>query len=190
MTMTKAYSIPRRGVLRSAAAALLATFGSKASATQEKQGEAKPADVNSIEAILSAVYDVISGPKGHPRDWDRMRGLFVPGARLIPCRPKGDDGRASIGMLSVDDYINRFGARLVEAGFIEREITRRIDRFGHMAQVFSTYETRLDGAKEIVGRGINGIQLLWDEKRWWVVTIMWDSESPTQPIPADYDARK
>jgi hypothetical protein len=184
--MKEAGPIPRRGVLRSAAAALLATFGSRANAAQEKLIETRPADVNSIEAILAAIYDVISGPKGHLRDWARMRSLFVPGARLIPCRPKGTDGKASIGMLSVDDYINRFGARLTDAGFIEREITRRVDRFGHMAQVFSTYETRLDGAKEIAGRGINGIQLFWDEKRWWVVTIMWDSESLAQPIPADY----
>ena len=188
--MTQVVTIPRRGVLHSAAAALLATFGSRAIAAQEKQVEAKPADVDSIEAILSAIYDVISGPKGHQRDWARMRSLFVPGARLIPCRPKGEDGKASVRMMSVDDYINRFGARLIESGFIEREIARHIDRFGHMVQVFSTYETRLDGAKEIVGRGINGIHLFWDEKRWWVVTIMWDAASPAQPIPAEYQATK
>lgn len=188
--MTETISIPRRGVLRSAAAALLATFGSTANAAQEKPIEAKPADVNSIEAILAALYDVISGPKGQPRDWDRMRSLFVPNARLIRCQPKGNDGTASVRMMSVEDYINRAGPRLKELGFTEREITRRIDRFGHMAQVFSTYETRLDGAKEIAGRGINGIHLFWNEKRWWVVTIMWDAESPAQPIPADYDAKK
>jgi hypothetical protein len=188
--MTEAVSIPRRGVLRSGAAALMATIGSGARAASEKQVEARPADVHSIEAILSAIYDVISGPKGHARDWDRMRSLFITGARLIPCQPKGNDGTAAIRMLSVDDYINRFGPKLKELGFIEREIARRIDRFGHMAHVFSTYETRLDGAKEIAGRGINGIHLFWDEKSWWVVTIMWDAESPAQPIPADYDARK
>jgi len=44
---------------------------------------ANPADVSSIEAILAAVYDVISGPAGKQRDWDRMRSLFLPGARLI-----------------------------------------------------------------------------------------------------------
>ena len=143
-----------------------------------------------IEAILAAVYDVISGPKGQARDWDRMRSLFVPGARLIPCLPKGDDGRVAIRTLTVDDYITRSGPILKEKGFFERQIACRIDRFGHLAQVFSTYETRLDGEAGILGRGINGIQLLWDEKRWWVVTIMWDSESPSQAIPAEYDAKR
>jgi hypothetical protein len=119
-----------------------------------------------------------------------MRGLFVPGARLIPCLPKGADGKVAIRTMSVDEYIARSGPTLEAKGFIERQVARRVDRFGHMAQVFSTYETRLDGEAALLGRGINGIQLLWDETRWWVVTIMWDAETPTQTIPADYEAGK
>ena len=119
-----------------------------------------------------------------------MRGLFVPEARLIPCQPKGDDGGVAIRVLTVEDDITRFGPTLQEKGFIERQIVSRVDRFGHLAHVFSTYETRLDGEVAILGRGINGIQLLWDEQRWWAVTIMWDAESPTQAIPADYDAKR
>jgi hypothetical protein len=184
-------SFPRRRLLGSAAAAgLVAAVGVGADEPPRKVVEAKPEDVGTIEAILAAVYDVISGPKGRRRDWDRMRSLFVPEARLIPCRPAGDGGRAGIRVLTVDDYIARSGPTLEERGFIERQIAHRVDRFGHMAQVFSTYETRLDGAPAILGRGINSIQLFWDEKRWWVVTIFWDSESPAQPIPAEYDAKR
>jgi hypothetical protein len=191
MAMTEAVSIPRRAVLGSAAAAALTvTIGAGADGPAEKKVEAKAEDVGSIEAILSAVYNVISGPKGQPRDWDRMRSLFVPGARLIPCLPKGEDGRVAIRVMSVEDYISRSGPILEGRGFVERQIACRIDRFGHMAQVFSTYETRLDGKEAIAGRGINGFHLLWDEKRWWVVTIMWDAESPAQPIPAAYDAKR
>src|SRR5688572_18845337 len=36
---------------------------------------ANPADVASIDAIVAALYDVISGPAGKKRDWDRMRSL-------------------------------------------------------------------------------------------------------------------
>jgi hypothetical protein len=77
----------------------------------------------------------------------------------------------------------------VAKGFVERQVSRRVDRFGHMAQVFSTYETRLDGDTALLARGINGIQLFWDETRWWVVTIMWDAETPTQRIPTEYEAK-
>src|ERR1051326_2627498 len=46
--------------------------------------KADPADVGSLDAIMKATYDVISGPAGGRRNWDRMRSLFVPGARLGP----------------------------------------------------------------------------------------------------------
>ncbi len=54
---------------------------------------ANPADVATMDAIVAAVYDVISGPAGK-RDWDRFRSLFIPGARLIPTgpRPTGEVG--------------------------------------------------------------------------------------------------
>jgi len=64
---------------------------------------ANPADVASIDAIIASVYDVISGPAGKKRDWDRMRSLFVPGARLIPTGPRQAGGYGS-RVLTIDDY--------------------------------------------------------------------------------------
>jgi hypothetical protein len=191
MTTNQSTPLSRRQLLLTAAASTaVAALASGVEGPRTDAPVPRPEDVAGIDVILDAIYDVISGPKGKPRDWDRMRGLFVPGARLIPCRPKGADGKASIATLTVEDYIARSGPTLVEKGFVERQVARRVDRFGHLAQVFSTYETRLDGEPGLLGRGINAIHLLWDEKRWWVVTIMWDAETPTQPIPAEYEARK
>jgi hypothetical protein len=181
----------RRNLLLTAAASgAIAALASGADEPRPTVPTARPEDVASIDAILAAVYEVISGPKGKARDWDRMRSLFVPGARLIPCLPKGADGKASIRTLTVEEYIARSGPTLEAKGFIERQVASRVDRFGHLAQVFSTYETRLDSEAALLGRGINAIHLLWDETRWWVVTIMWDAESPTQTIPAEYEAKK
>jgi hypothetical protein len=191
VTTSQTTPLSRRHLLLTAAASgAAAVMSAGADGPPPAGAAARPEDVASIDAILGAVYDVISGPRGKARDWDRMRGLFVPGARLIPCRPKGADGKVTIATLSVEDYIARSGPTLVAKGFSERQVARRVERFGHMAQVFSTYETRLDGEVGLLGRGINAIQLLWDETRWWVVTIMWDAESPTQPIPAEYEAGK
>jgi hypothetical protein len=190
MTTDRSTPLSRRQLLLTAATTAVAALASGAEGPRPDAPAPRPEDVAGIDAILDAIYDVISGPKGKPRDWDRMRGLFVPGARLIPCRPKGADGKAAIAILTVEDYIARSGPTLVEKGFVERQVARRVDRFGHLAQVFSTYETRLAGEPGLLGRGINAIHLLWDETRWWVVTIMWDAETPTQPIPAEYEARK
>jgi hypothetical protein len=158
-----------------------------AGAAQEgKPRGARPADVASLDAIVQALYESISGPAG-PRDWDRLRHLFLPGARLIPCgRPPGES-TARARVFSVDEFIERIEAATKAEGFFEREVHRKLDRFGAVAHVFSTYESRhaAADARPFV-RGINSIQLFFDGKRWWVVTIFWDSERPDQPIPAEH----
>ena len=147
---------------------------------------ARPADVASMDAILAALYDVISGPAGQKRDWDRFRSLFVPGARLIPTGgPAGQPVTARV--LTPDDYIQRAGPGLETNGFFEREIGRSVDTFGHITQVFSAYDSKrtMADAKPF-SRGINSIQLLNDGTRWWIVSVYWDSERPDNPIPAKY----
>jgi hypothetical protein len=147
---------------------------------------ADPADVASIDAILRALYDVISGPAGQRRNWDRMRSLFVPGARLIPTgrRP---DGTRSIQVWSVEQYINTVGPRLEQRGFFERELARRTERYGNIVHAFSTYDSkRAASDPQPFARGINSIQLWNDGQRWWVVSIFWEGERPDNPIPARY----
>lgn len=145
---------------------------------------AKPEDVASIDAIIAALYDVISGPAGQARDWNRMRSLFIPGGRLMPTvvRP---DGSVVTHILQPNDYIAVSGPSLERAGFTEREIARRVEQFGHIAHVFSTYEGRME-AEPMVIRGINSIQLLNDGTRWWVVSVYWEAERPDNPLPEQY----
>ena len=147
---------------------------------------ANPADVNSIDAILAAVYDVISGPAGKKRDWDRMRSLFLPGARLIPTGPRQAGGYGS-RVLTVEDYVVRGSEIFDKEGFFEKETVRRVETFGNIAHVFSTYESRhsADDAKPFA-RGINSIQLMNDGKRWWIVTIFWQGEDAKNPLPEKY----
>ena len=143
-------------------------------------------DVATMDAIVAAVYDVISGPAGQKRNWDRFRSLFVPGARLIPTgrRPTGEVGSR---VLTPEEYIERSSPLLEKNGFYEREISRRIEKFGSIAHIFSTYESRhkSDDAKPFA-RGINSIQLMNDGKRWWIVTIFWQGEDDQNPLPAEF----
>jgi hypothetical protein len=146
---------------------------------------AKPDDVASPDAIIKALYDVISGPAGQKRDWDRMRSLFVPHARLIPTQVRGTGAGAVV--LSVDDYIERAGPGLERNGFFERELARKTESFGNIMHVFSTYDSKRTAADEKpFARGINSIQLLKDGNRWWVVSVFWDSEREGNPIPEKY----
>jgi hypothetical protein len=147
-------------------------------------------DVSSPEAIVTAVYDVISGPAGQKRNWDRMRTLFVPDARMIPTgkRPTGELTRR---VLSVEEYITNSGPFLEKDGFFEKEIGNKTEQFGNIVHVFSTYESKkaLVDEKPFM-RGINSFQLWYDGKRWWVITILWQSESKDTPIPEKYISKK
>lgn len=151
--------------------------------------EADPTDVSSIDAIITAVYDVISGPAGEARDWDRWRSLFIEGARLIPV-VRTPEGAVQPRVMTPEDYVQMAGDALQRNGFFEIEIGRVTESFGQIAHLFSAYESRRNADDaEPFARGINSFQLMNDGTRWWVVSIMWDSERPDNPIPDRYIGR-
>ena len=157
-----------------------------APAAQPAPPPANPADVASIESIVAAVYDVISGPAGQKRDWDRFASLFHPSARLVPTgrRP---DGTLVARAISPQQYAQGSGPMLERDGFFEKEIARTVEQFGTIAHVFSTYETRRATSDPTpFMRGINSIQLFNDGARWWVMSIYWAQEGADSPIPAKY----
>lgn len=148
--------------------------------------EANPADVASIDSIMKAVYEVISGDAGQKRDWDRFRSLFHKDARLIPSG-KNKEGIVGARAFTPEEYITRSAPFMEKEGFFEKEIARKIDTYGSIAQVFSSYESfHKKDDKTPFARGINSFQLLNDGKRWWVVTIYWQGETPENPIPSQY----
>ncbi len=166
----------------------------------EKDAQNSPAttphgdDVTTIDGILAAVYDVISGPAGQRRDWERMRTLFAPGARLMPTAvvPPADSASGAgegfaTQVLEIDGYVARAGKYLEENGFFESESARRVETYGHIAHAWSTYESRhKPDDPEPFARGINSIQLMHDGRRWWLLSIFWEAETPRTPIPEKY----
>jgi hypothetical protein len=150
-------------------------------------------DVSSIEGIIAAAYDVISGPAGKKRDWERERALFGPGARLIPVASapgvsgNDDSGKPMPKVLDVEGYIARVEPYFAAQGFYEKEIARLTEQFGDIAHVWSTYESRHspDDPQPFM-RGINSFQLFHDGERWWILSVFWQHESVEHPLPAKY----
>ncbi len=143
-------------------------------------------DVKTVDAIVAALYQVISGPAGEPRNWNRMRNLFLPEAKLIATgqRPNGELIKR---VMTVEEYILSSGPALEKNGFFETEIARKQEVYGHIAHCFSTYESKralADTAPFM--RGINSIQLYFDGKRWWILSVFWQSENSNLPIPKQY----
>jgi len=144
----------------------------------------RPEDVSSPDAIIKAMYDTISGPAG-PRNWYRERSLYLDGARLIPIGNRVHK-ESDLQVMSIDEWIKDAEKYLSENDFYESEIMRKIDRYGNMVQVFSTYVARHSVDGEPFARGINSIQLLEKDGRWWIVTVMWENESKDNPIPEEF----
>jgi hypothetical protein len=143
-------------------------------------------DVESVDAIMKALYEVISGPAGQARNWNRMRSLFLPEAKMIATgtTPAGEIVKR---VMTVEDYITRNGPVLEKNGFFEQEIYRKQELYGRIAHCFSTYAAKRNATDaEPFMRGINSIQLYNDGKRWWILSIFWQSESKEVPLPKQY----
>lgn len=148
--------------------------------------EAKPEDVASVDTIIAALYDVISGPAGQTRDWDRFRSLATPTCQLIPIQRRQEGGHQH-GVLTIEQYIERAGPYLEQNGFFEKESARKTERYGNLVHAFSTYDSfRTAEDTEPFQRGINSIQLLYEKDRWWIANIAWQPEWPDLPIPDTY----
>ncbi len=150
-----------------------------------QHAEAQPGEFDSPDALIAALYDVISGPAGQARDWDRFRSLFIEDARLMAVLYPGQDS-VSLVTMRPEDYVNNVGPRLEEDGFFEKELARRTEQFGHVLHAFSTYAGSRTEDGEPFLRGVNSIQLVHDGTRWWVASVLWDPERPGQPLPARY----
>lgn len=141
-------------------------------------------DVASLDAIVAAFYDVISGPAGRTLDWARDSSLYTADVRFTFTVGQGNERR----WVTVNhDQYARDATPFLEKGFFEREIHRVTRRFGDMAHVFSTYEWTSPAEQGPQrGRGINSIELIYQQGRWWITYAQWYSESPDQPIPPEY----
>lgn len=141
-------------------------------------------DTRSVESTVHALYEVISGEPGSPRDWDRFKNLFKPEARLIPTR-KDDQDNLTIKAMTPEEYVQLFSTR-ISTGFFERELSRKVEEYGTVVHVFSTYETKEKKDGPVTNRGINSIQLFKDKDRYYVVNIFWCAESMGFPLPDKY----
>ena len=149
---------------------------------------ARTEDVNSPEAIVVALYDSISGAAGEDRDWDRIRSLFGPGARLVVGRWVSDPAapRSVIYEWDVETFIQEGREYWMAEGFWESQLVSRVEVFGKVAHVFSSYESKVGSPTSApVGRGVNSVQLIEHAERWWILSVAWDVETPGHPVPPD-----
>jgi hypothetical protein len=141
-------------------------------------------DVGTIDGIVKAYYETVSGPAGKPREWARDRTLYIPELRFVAVG-YDKDGKPSPRIRTHQEYVDSSDS-LKDRGFFEKEIHRVSERFGPIAHVWSTYESRQEENGPVIMRGINSIELFWDGKRWWIANAIWADETKDVPIPKEY----
>lgn len=144
----------------------------------------RPQDVATMDGIIKAFYDVVSGPVGQPRQWSRDSTLYVPGVLFIST-DVGRDGKPYHDIMSHQQFVDKYNASVVAQGFYEQEIHRVTTRYGTIAHVMSTYVMRRTLNGPLIGRGVNSLELFYDGKRWWIVCDLWDEERPGNPLPKE-----
>ncbi len=164
---------------------LIAPIGAQEAQVPVPTIAARPDDVGTPDGVMKAFYEVISGPKGQPREWSRDRSLYIPGVHFVSMN-ETPDKQIRAAVLTHQEYVDRSDAGLVKNGFFEKEIHRTTKRFGNVAHVYSTYESRTTPTGPVIARGINFVQLFWDGHRWWIAAAMWDDERPSNPIPKEF----
>ena len=188
--------VPIMSLLRwTTAASLIALAPCQAQSAMSQTDTSSPppaaaTDVRSMDAIMHAYYDVISGPAGN-RDWNRFYSLFVPGGRLIQTSRSGPDRIPRTTVMTPQEFAQELGPYFAKNSFYEKEISSHsVDTFGAITQRFSTHvimDTPSDAKPE---RGIASAQLFNDGKRWYIVTVYWDNETPGNAIPSRYLSSK
>ncbi|HEX9959805.1 MAG TPA: hypothetical protein VGB00_02660 [Pyrinomonadaceae bacterium] len=146
--------------------------------------EPRAEDVGSIDGIVKAFYEVISGGVGVPRQWSRDKTLYIADVRFVGLSERG--GKIVASVMNHQQYVEGSNDFFVKEGFVEKEIKRVVKKFGNMAQVFSAYEFSTSGKRKISGRGINSIEMFFDGKRWWISSVTWEEERPNNPIPKEF----
>ena len=143
-------------------------------------------DTNSVQNILDAYYDCISGPIGEIRDFDRLKKLFHPNARLTYSYWNEDQSKANLMIFNtMDEYIEKLDY-LDKKGFYEYEISNKIHTLGSVTQVFSTYEFSVEDNSINPQKGITSYEIFFDGDRYWIMSMFWTMENDKYPIPKKY----
>jgi hypothetical protein len=163
------------------AAATPASAPRGAIASHPEWPKANPEDVKTPEAIIAAVSSAISGEAGKPRDWNRVRSLFLPGGGRMVVSQVPKSGPSDVTVLTLDDYQARAGGQT----FYEVPIAYEVQSFGHMTHVYESYgiyHKQNDPTPSV--RGVNSWELAFDGSRYYIVQVLWDTERPDNPLPA------
>jgi len=146
----------------------------------------RPEDVSTIDGMIKAYYEIVSGHAGQPRQWDRDATLYIPNVRFVIISEDAT-GKTTAESVTHQEFVDMSEASMSGKAFYEHEIHRITQRAGNIAHVFSTAERSSSPDGKVEGRGIDSLELFWDGKRWWITGAnLWDINTTKHPLPPDF----
>jgi hypothetical protein len=143
-------------------------------------------NVSSIDSIVTSIYEVVSGEEGENRDWDLHRTIFHPEAQIVT-NYLNDHGEYQIDFYDFEDYVNNYSDYFKNNNNFEVDVNRKIEIFGNLAHVFSTFESYKNAEDSTPYRlGTASIQLYNDGDRRYVLNMYYKTESENDKVPNKY----
>lgn len=146
-------------------------------------------DYTTIDGIMTELYASVTRAPGDPFPWDRLRAIMHPQGILLPQRAQMGGER----LMNVDEFIALVDESWEpvigtenDQGFYERQINVVIEEYGDIAHALTTYEKGPYEPRQIMARGINSVQLVKRDGRWYILSITWDEENTAGPLPPKY----
>jgi hypothetical protein len=150
------------------------------------QMEPRSEDVSSIDGMVRAYFEVVSGPAEKKRQWGRDATLYIPGIRFLIFR-QDKNGKTSLRTLTHQEFVDESEAAMAGQAFYEREVHRITHRAGNVAHVFCTAEQKHSPDGPVEGRSVDSLEMFWDGSRWWITNAnIWEVESQGHPLPKEF----
>ena len=147
---------------------------------------ARPDDVATLDGIMKAYFEVVSGPAGQPRQWNRDHTLYIPDIRFV-LMSEDASGKISTRSMTHQEFADDSTAALANNAFYERELHRITHRFGNVAHILSTAVQRLSPDGPATGHSIDSVELFWDSHRWWITNAnIWPGDRPGRPLSKEF----
>ena len=137
-------------------------------------------DVLSIDAIITAYYDVVSGSSEDPWQYERDRYIHSKNAVIT----RLDENGKAVSHTLEAEYIPL--ALAPKENFYEKELKRTVAHFGNLAQVWSAFEIRTDPSTATTKRGLNSIQLHYEGNRWFIDSWTCEMETSKSSFLGDF----
>lgn len=144
-------------------------------------------DVSTINGLMKAFYEVVSGEAGEKRQWERDLSIHNP--KAVYSYMSNVNGELQQVTLSLEEFHKETDNMVLETAFYETEINREVKIYGNIANVWSTYETRLEKNGIVARRGINSVQLFYSKNKWEIISLIFDRETANNRIPITFNPK-